>query len=82
MLDHGRESENRNRQEKAGPEPLSEIRHHLTVIVPGIAAMSRMRGVIVHIVGVMNVIVRCAHGGHVCYLCLLPIHYVAQKFQD
>ena len=52
------------------------------MIVPGIAAMSRMRGVIVHIVGVMNVIVRCAHGGHVCYLCLLPIHYVAQKFQD
>jgi hypothetical protein len=34
--------------------------------------MSRMRGVIVHIVGLMNVIVRCAHGGHVCYLCLLP----------
>ena len=84
MLDHGRESENRNSEEKAGPEPLSEIRHHLTVIVPGIAAMSRMRGVIVHIVGaiihcslvraafaMMNVIV--SHGGHVCYLCLLCV---------
>jgi hypothetical protein len=52
VLDHGRESEDRKRQEKAGPEPLSEIRHHLTVIVPGIAVMSRMRGVIVRVVRV------------------------------
>jgi hypothetical protein len=53
VLDRGRKSENRYGQEKARPEPLLEIRHHLTVIVPGVSVMTRVCaicGVTVHIV--------------------------------
>ena len=47
MLDHRGESKNRDCQEQADPEAISEIRHHLAVVVPGMAAVTGMRAMIV-----------------------------------
>ena len=46
VLDHRGEGKNRDCQEQADPKSLSEIRHHLAVIVPGMAAMTGMRAMI------------------------------------
>ena len=47
VLDHRGEGKNRDCQEQADPEALSEIRHHLAVVVPGMAAVTGMRAMIV-----------------------------------
>ena len=43
MLNHWGEDKNRDCQEQADPEALSELRHHLAVVVPGMAAVTGMR---------------------------------------
>jgi hypothetical protein len=58
VLNHWREDKNRDCQEEADPEALSEIRHPLAVIVPGMIAMTGMRTMIAMLLHVVCRIAR------------------------